>query len=73
MWEEPRQPLLTFASARDEAEYIIFVANNVRAHSARVRVVTALVWAVNLTQFVPNFWRSDYAWCGALQLCGKRL
>ena len=66
MQEGSRRPLLTFASARDEAAYLLFVANNARAHSARVRVVTALVWAVSLAQFVPNFWRSDCARFGAL-------
>lgn len=73
MREEPRQPLLTSASARDEAAYVLFVANNARAHSARVRIVTALVWAVSVAQFVPNFWRSDCARFGAPQLRGRRL
>ena len=54
MQEGSRQTLLTFASARDEAAYMLFVANNARALSARVRIVTALVWAVNVAQFVPN-------------------
>ena len=68
MRESPRQPLLTFASTRDEAAYMLFVANNARAHSARVRMVTGLAWTISLAQFVPNFWRSDYARCGAPQL-----
>ena len=68
MREKLRQPLLNFTSARDEAAYMLFLANNARLHSAHVRTVTALVWAVSLAHFVSNFWRSDCARFGAAQL-----
>lgn len=50
-----RQPLLTFSNARDEAAFVLFVANNTRLCSARVRCVTALIWFISLSQFLRSF------------------
>ncbi|KAK9837343.1 hypothetical protein WJX81_007641 [Elliptochloris bilobata] len=55
------EPVLTFPNARDEAAFLLFMANNARLSSARARCFTALVWILNLSHFFPNYWRAPYS------------